>query len=207
MVRGLIALCCLVLATSIWLGSWLVRQLALIESNPEAVDREGFERLIPLELPMTFTWIGLMGAAAVAWIVWQTKLCSSSTVDAHQLRRSSEWHGWSWFIPMLGLWYPYQNMGDLWRAVAGAERTTKMKVVLPLWWLTFLSGGVLSRLSDFPIKEDSPSLEQLRSAAVLSLWADGALMASGILAITMITSIFSATRRRQAETATERPGL
>ena len=53
-------------------------------------------------------------ASFVLWLIWQYRVAKRL---AGRTRRSPGWHVGSWFVPIISLWYPYQNISDLWRAI------------------------------------------------------------------------------------------
>ncbi len=80
--------------------------------------------------------------AAVAWSIWQYRL--AVRVPREALRRSPGWHVASWFIPVVGLWFPLQNVADLRGAVAGARAPSGVRGPYLVWWLTWMSSWMIS---------------------------------------------------------------
>lgn len=77
-------------------------------------------------------------AAAICWLIWQYRAAASCPVGT--LRRSPRWHVWSWFIPVVSLWFPLQNVSDLSRA-SGAALGASLRGV---WWAVGIAGGLAS---------------------------------------------------------------
>ena len=95
------------------------------------------------------------------WLIWQYQLARSSRIDPSYLARSPGWHIGSWFIPVISLWFPYQNVKDLARGVmspvdaygagewdGGAGRGIATRL-LPWWWFAWVTVSILERLASF----------------------------------------------------------
>lgn len=95
----------------------------------------------------------------ILWLIWQYQLASSSRIDPSYLARSPGWHIGSWFIPVISLWFPYQNVKDLARGVmspvdaygagewdGGVDRGIATRL-LPWWWFAWLTATILERLA------------------------------------------------------------
>lgn len=104
-------------------------------------------------------------STGVVWAVWQFHAAKHV---AGRTRRTPGWHAGSWFIPVVSLWFPYQNISDLWRA-AGRSRPAWLIV----WWLLWIANSVTSRIAS-GIYTAAESLELL----VVSMWVSiaGALL-------------------------------
>jgi hypothetical protein len=101
---------------------------------PETYDR--FDRLTVLATT------GCLVAAIVIWCVWQHQAASST--DHDELRRSPRMHVLSWFIPVVSLWFPLQNMRDLWDVNVGPRR----RFLVGWWWAFWIIANISTRLSD-----------------------------------------------------------
>lgn len=99
-------------------------------------------------------------AGVVGWLRWQY-LCGrlvddgSPTRTGRVLRRSPGWHVASWFVPVLCLWWPPQNVADLdreaWRRALDPGQPARPAIggdpgsgLLLIWWSTWLLAGGLS---------------------------------------------------------------
>jgi Domain of unknown function (DUF4328)/Protein of unknown function (DUF2510) len=70
--------------------------------------------------------------SVVVWCIWQYRLARATLPGA--TRRSPGMHAGSWFIPFVMLWFPFQNMRDLWKVhVYGPAGG-----LLGLWWTVWL---------------------------------------------------------------------
>lgn len=104
-------------------------------------------------------------ATAVVWLIWQYRV---ATRVVGRVRRSPGWHVWSWIIPVVSLWFPYQNISDLWRA-AGRSRPGWQ----PLWWSLWIASSIATSVSN-QMYARATTLEDL----VIGMWASliGALL-------------------------------
>ncbi len=98
-------------------------------------------------------------ATGVLWVVWQFHAAKHAI---GQTRRSPGWHAGSWFIPVVGLWFPYQNISDLWRAFGRIRPSW-----LILWWLLWLASAFVMQISA-RVSLAAEDLETLRIAMALA---------------------------------------
>ncbi|TDN87724.1 DUF4328 domain-containing protein [Microbacterium sp. BK668] len=115
-----------------------------------------YDQLLPV---VTILSAVTLIATGIVWVLWQYR---AATHLRGQTRRSPGWHVGSWFIPIVALWFPYQNVSDLWRAVRGALPWLRI-----LWWSTWLAGNVLIQIST-RIYIDAQDLDQYQAA----MWAN-----------------------------------
>jgi hypothetical protein len=54
----------------------------------------------------------------------------------------------SWFIPVASLWFPYENLTDLHRAVTPGAAGSRNPVTYRLWWGMWLAGSVTQWLTN-----------------------------------------------------------
>ena len=98
-------------------------------------------------------------ATAVLWVIWQYQAAKQV---AGLTRRSAGWHVGSWFVPIISLWYPYQNISDLWRAVGRARPWWHV-----CWWLLWIaSNAVVGQSTRLYLA--AVDLEQVRFAMWMS---------------------------------------
>jgi len=98
-------------------------------------------------------------AAAVLWVIWQYRVAKQV---AGLTRRSAGWHVGSWFVPIISLWYPYQNISDLWRAVGRARPWW-----LICWWLLWIVSNALIQQST-RLYLAAADLEEIRASMWMS---------------------------------------
>ena len=84
----------------------------------------------------------LLLATGAVWCAWQWRLAVSSP---DELRRDPRGHLWAWFVPVVNIWMPVQNLNDLWHAYEphdprGRGRGTSL--ALP-WWTCWTVSAVL----------------------------------------------------------------
>ena len=108
-------------------------------------------------------------AAGVLWAIWQYR---TAKAVVGLTRRGPGWHAGSWFVPIVSLWFPYQNISDLWQAVGRARPSW-----LGIWWFLWLASNLVIQLSSrvYLAAED---LEQFRLAMGLSIAGEVFLLAA-----------------------------
>lgn len=119
-------------------------------------------------------------ATGVLWVIWQYRAAKQVTGGT---RRSAGWHAGSWFVPIISLWFPYQNISDLWQAV-GRRRPSWLIV----WWLLWVVSNVFIGQST-RINLAAEDLEQFRIAMSMSIAGEILLLAAAPLAWLIIRGI------------------
>ena len=128
-------------------------------------------------------------ATGILWVLWQYR--AAKQVNG-QTRRSPGWHAGSWFVPVISLWFPFQNISDLWRA-AGRSRPWWQS----LWWLCWLASTLLIQISS-RLYISAQDLEQFRVAMSLSIAGELLLLAAAPLAWLIVRDITRAILLRSA---------
>jgi hypothetical protein len=119
-------------------------------------------------------------ATGVLWVIWQYRAAKRVT---GRTRRSAGWHAGSWFVPIISLWFPYQNISDLWRAVGRTRPSWQI-----IWWLLYLLSNVFIGQST-RIYLAAEDLEQFRVAMSMSIVGEILLLAAAPLAWLIIRGI------------------
>lgn len=122
----------------------------------------------------------------VIWVIWQYRVAKQVT---GRTRRSPGWHAGSWFVPIINLWFPYQNISDLWRALGRTRPSWQI-----IWWLLWVIGSYVIQVSTriYLVAED---LETLRVAMWMSLAGEILLLAAAPLALLVIRGITQGIQR------------
>ena len=133
--------------------------------------------------------IAALIATGVVWVIWQFR---AAKIAAGQTRRSPGWHVGSWFIPIVTLWFPYQNISDLWKAI-GRSRPGWLIV----WWLCWLFSSFFIQVSGrvWTIAED---LELFRVAMTASIVGEVLLLAAAPFAWLIVRDITRGMVQRSA---------
>ena len=106
------------------------------------------EQVVPGEVVfqlLALAAIALLVVTGVAWCAWQWRMAVSAP---DRLRREPHLHIGAWFIPVANLWWPIQNMNELWHAYEPHDargRGTGINLVVPWWtcWLVSAVGGAM----------------------------------------------------------------
>lgn len=128
-------------------------------------------------------------ATGVLWAIWQFQVAKQVT---GQTRRSPGWHAGSWFVPILNLWFPYQNISDLWRAVGRTRPSWQI-----VWWLLWLVGSYVIQISGRVVLA-AEDLEAFRVAMWLSLVGEVLLIAAAPMAWLVVRGLTRGIMQRPA---------
>lgn len=96
-------------------------------------------------------------AAGVTFIVWiyRSRRNAERVTYASEHRHKRGWVIGSWITPIVGLWYPYQIVQDIWRSFDPAQQDRPLQArdkngFLVAWWTAFLlmswGDGAVTRL-------------------------------------------------------------
>ncbi|MGW9167362.1 DUF4328 domain-containing protein [Agromyces sp. NPDC055658] len=126
----------------------------------------------------------------VIWVIWQYRVAKQVI---GQTRRAPGWHAGAWFVPVISLWFPYQNISDLWRAVGRTRPSWQIA-----WWLLWVVSNYVIQASTrlYLAAED---LETLRVAMWLSLAGEVLLVAAAPMAWLVVRGITRGIVQRAAE--------
>jgi uncharacterized protein DUF4328 len=85
------------------------------------------------------SWLDTAGSLmipgfAVLFVVWFRRARINAERHGYRQRRARGWTFWGWFVPIVSLWFPFQLMGDIWRAGLPAERRGRTAWLPALWW-------------------------------------------------------------------------
>lgn len=114
--------------------------LSMFEESVEAGDVDILGTYDDLDMALSAAAFLMLLVAGILWMTWQYRLAKSTA--AGQLRRGPGWHAFSWITPIVGLWFPYQNIKDLW-VRRFPDRST---AILAWWWIAFLVTNVMDRV-------------------------------------------------------------
>lgn len=166
-------------ATEVWGFGVLSAQ-----ARSGVADVDGAQLYDQLNAVSSIAGLTVAAFAAVTWAIWQYRL--AVRVPRQALRRSPGWHIASWFIPVVALWFPLQNVADLRGAVAGAQAPSGVRGPYLAWWLTWTSSWAISwvalrlsrgETSEFALANTTAALAVSDlldvTAAVLAIWIVG----------------------------------
>lgn len=119
-------------------------------------------------------------AAAALWATWQYRVALQVP---GLTRRAAGWHAGDWFLPILALWRPFQDISDLWRAIG---RTPPRWLIV--WWLLWIASFISFKWSN-QIDSRADALEQIRATMWSSILGEAFLIAAALMAFIIIRGI------------------
>lgn len=79
---------------------------------------------------------------SILFVVWFYRARINAERHGYQQRRARGWAFWGWIVPIVNLWFPFQIMGDIWRAGLPAEQRRETAWLPALWWTCWLLSGL-----------------------------------------------------------------
>jgi hypothetical protein len=125
--------------------------------------------------------------AGVLWLVWQHQFASA--VPRRSLRRSPGWHVGSWLVPVVNLWFPFQNIVDLRRTVTPRTEALDIPPSYRLWWGLWLATSLIQRLSGIPVGSETVTLSQAAQASTFGAIAEVFAMGAAACAIVVVRDL------------------
>jgi uncharacterized protein DUF4328 len=79
---------------------------------------------------------------SILFVVWFRRARINAERHDYPQRRARGWAFWGWIVPIVDLWFPFQIMGDIWRAGLPPGQRRKTAWLPALWWTCWLLSGV-----------------------------------------------------------------
>ncbi len=126
-------------------GSLLaLHAIAVIRAYEQRVDAET-QAALDSTNDLLRLYVGIAGpvqlTTMIAFLGWQYLLARSSSVDPRALRRPPRWHVLAYFTPILALWWPAQNIRDVYAGALAtrwptgqAPRVGRLPTFILGWW-------------------------------------------------------------------------
>ena len=91
-----------------------------------------------LDKATDITIVGL----SILFVVWFYRARINAERHGYRQRRARGWAFWGWIVPIVNLWFPFQIMGDIWRAGLPAGQRGETAWLPALWWACWLLSGL-----------------------------------------------------------------
>ncbi|RLU99304.1 hypothetical protein CTZ27_15285 [Streptomyces griseocarneus] len=144
----------------------------------------------------------LLLLTAVAFLVWFHQVRINAEVfrpDGHRMRRG--WTVWSWFVPVVNLWFPKKIANDIWTASLPYEPDGSPqhapRAVMNWWWGLWIATLVVDRVGDH-INAKASAAEEFRLSTGVLFVANAVDIAAAVLAILFVRRL-TALQHRKAQ--------
>jgi hypothetical protein len=117
------------------------------------------------------------------------------------LEVTPSWMVWWFFIPFANLFKPYGAVREVWERSKGAA-----PALLLLWWVAWVASGVLGQIA-LRMTDPEGSIPELMSADRMTIASEVAGIASGLLALWMVTSLHAGQHRHHQTGRPDVPGF
>lgn len=133
-------------------------------------------------------------ALVVCFLMWFRRFCGNVIRSGANTSFSETRAVWSFFIPIISLYRPYQIAKEafdrLAYIIAFADPhyvSTVSAKLIRFWWVAFVLGSLLSNASA-RIATSAATLESMSTATKVSIFSDIVLIAAAFLAVRLIRS-------------------
>ena len=116
---------------------------------------------VATSLPEVLTVIAA-GVVFIVWL-WFARRNSEILYGTAGHRRTTVWVGWGWFVPVVGLWFPYQVVQDVYRPSTRLPGT-----VVRWWWVALMAKIYLGQIVLRLYVGDDFAAANFRTIAVFS---------------------------------------
>ncbi|TRZ43181.1 DUF4328 domain-containing protein [Robertkochia solimangrovi] len=142
-----------------------------------------------------FLQLGLTIASIVVFLNWFRR----SYGNLHRLgvhpNQSESATIWTWFVPILNLFRPFQIMKEIWYetqfTIRKSDVTFQIKegdLLLGTWWILFIATGILGRII-FQNAMSSETVEEYITGSTLTLFSDILDFAGAITVIVIVKNV------------------
>lgn len=181
---GLVGVCSLAaFALHLW-GS------VVVVDEVEAGVTENATTYDALDVTQSAGWALFLLVATIVWCVWQFRLARATSPGA--VRRTPGMHAGSWFLPVVNLWFPVQNVRDLWRA----HQPGRGPALLAVWWTLWLLSTLFDRIVSMLEVEDADSFAVYNEVAMVDDLLNAAAAVPAVIIVGALTRGFLATQPR-----------
>lgn len=135
--------------------------------------------------PLSLLSLAVLVAAGICWVVWQYRAASS--LPQGSLRRSPGWHVGSWFIPIIAMWFPFQNISD----IARSSRASLSGGLRGSWWALWVIASIFSNLAGQLLLR-AQDIDSLSAALAMSVVSEALLVPAAVLASIVVVRITDA---------------
>jgi SNF family Na+-dependent transporter len=191
--RGIIAITGFVLFLAaygfvVWSG-WHSYNLATDVVYGEAqVTLDDLERADRIATAAGWLLLGAIALSATTFLIWlwRARKNAEAMCDATH-RRTRGWVVWSWIVPVVSLWFPYQIVQDVHRASRPDTPhdlyelgTVRRSGLIAGWWAIWLGTTILGYYVRLFLRGD-PTLDQFHQIAVIGTVGIMAAACAGVL--------------------------
>lgn len=186
----------LVLATEpLWVGIRVIEHSVFADWQSRTAAGDAGALLFALAMT------GCSAIYGIAWVVsvvmflrWLYRIAENAQIyGGHRVRTSPAMSVAYWFIPIVGLYRPYQVVKSLYwashppRSKLEGDWVGRMPAILPLWWTTWVVANLVGNVSLRLWFSDRPN------ASSTAVWLDVAALpfstVSGVCALAVVWSI------------------
>lgn len=136
--------------------------------------------------------VGIYIITAILFAIWIYRAnFNARQLGAQGMKFSPGWSIGYYFIPILGLWKPYQAMREIWQASKNPVLwvTVERGSVLPWWWFLFLADCILGQ-AVFRTSLKAKEFNELIISTGITIASDLVSIPATIIALVLVKQIY-----------------
>lgn len=181
--RILIAVYAVLSLVTVLTDGWGIMTLDAYSSG--SVGAEALNVYDGISVPLSFVSAGVLIAAGICWAIWQYRAAVS--VPPGSLRRRPGWHASSWFVPVVSLFFPFQNISDL----ARSSRAELTGGVRGTWWTLWIAANLVTGIAG-QVASAAKTIPGLTGALAGSMLGDLLVVGAAVFAWIIVARITDA---------------
>lgn len=146
---------------------------------------DALEAYDAISQPISIVSLLVLMASGICWMVWQYRAAAS--LPAGSLRRSPGWHVGSWFIPIVSLWFPFQNVSD----IARSSRAELDGGVRAIWWALWIAGNLAGGIGGRLLLTGT-SIPAFLAGLTISIVSDACVIVGAVFAWIIVARVTAA---------------
>lgn len=177
-------------------------------SQAEAGSNDGIQQIIGMLYLVGVLYLVAVVVTGIAFLKWIYQANSNCHGFGTQgMKFTPGWSiGW-YFIPIAGLWKPYQAMKEIWKVSTNPINWQKEdgSSLLGWWWALCLISGFLGQAS-FRLSMRANTISSLQTSTTVSIISDIIDIPLYIVAVSLISTIFNKQKKLVENNGSEKIG-
>jgi hypothetical protein len=186
--------------------AWQYSLMSGAQADRERVDMSMIDTSDTLRQVAVIVRLIIIILSAVFFIMWfRRAYYNLHTLPWSNARYAEGWAAGSWFVPIIGFWWPYQIMIDIWRGTQNAVRERlgepQSAAIVGWWWALYLTSRIYKNFSAVVLGEAN-DIDSFITATKVEFFGEIITIPALVITIVMIqrTNVFERELLAHSET-------